>query len=96
MKLIVVFSILILVLSCNQENPCSGSVHAKLKNFSGLDGCGWILVLDDETKLEPNNLSEFEIELVEDKDVHVKFEEVEAASICMAGKIVEIKCLSED
>ncbi|MEY3237586.1 MAG: hypothetical protein RI883_1687, partial [Bacteroidota bacterium] len=62
----------------------------------GLDGCGWVLELDNGSKLEPQNLSDFEIELVEGKDVHIRYEEVETFSICMVGKIVKIECLTED
>lgn len=82
--------------SCAKSNSCANSEHAKLKNLAGLDGCSWVLELDNGSKLEPQNLTDFEIELVEGKDVHVRYTEIEGGSICMVGQIVTIDCLSAD
>ena len=95
-KLIILFIFISFSLfSCYKESPCENSVTATLKNLTGLDGCGWVLVLKDGSKLEPVNLQQFSITLKDGKDVNVSFHEVEGASICMVGKIVEIDCLSE-
>jgi hypothetical protein len=93
-KFIFLFSLLI-ISSCAKDNRCFNSEHAVLKNFS-LDGCSWLLELDNGSKLEPQNLSDFDIELMDGKDVHVRYTEFEGGSICMVGKIVKIECLTED
>lgn len=95
-KLLIVLSFVGLVTACSTEDACSGSVHVKMRNKTGLDGCGWVLQLNDNSNLEAQNLNEFEIEFVEGKDLHVKYEEVDGGSICMVGKIVKITCLTED
>lgn len=95
-KLLILFSFVGLISACSTDHACSGSVHVKMRNKTGLDGCGWVLQLNDNSYLEAQNLNEFEIEFVEGKDLHVKYEEVDGGSICMVGKIVKITCLSED
>jgi hypothetical protein len=90
------FSLVGLVASCSTDDACSGSVHVKMRNKTGMDGCDWVLQLNDNSYLEAQNLTEFEIEFVEGKDLHVKYEEVDGGSICMIGKIVKITCLTED
>jgi hypothetical protein len=81
----------------NETNACPDSEHATLKNLTGLDGCSWVLVLDNGKKLEPTNLKKFyNIKLEDGKEVYVKYETKPlAASICMVGTIVEIICISE-
>lgn len=95
-KLILILLFLTTTLfSCTKDNPCANSVPASLQNLTGLDGCGWVLVLEDGSKLEPTNLDEFPINLSQGKKVNVAYHTLEMASICMVGKIVEIDCLSE-
>ena len=80
------------------ENPlCTNGVKATLKNLTGLDGCSWVLVLENGKKLEPTNLKKFDhIKLEDGKQVIVEYETKPlAASICMVGTIVEIICISE-
>ena len=76
---------------------CPNGVNATLKNLTGLDGCSWVLVLDNGKKLEPTNLKKFDnIKLEDGKKVIVEYEtKPMAASICMVGTIVEIICISE-
>jgi hypothetical protein len=96
MKLVSTTFLLVLLLSCGGTNKCPKSIHVKLKNLTGLDGCGWVLQKNDGKYLEPTNLNKFDIELNDGKDLHVEYKSVDGASICMVGEIVEIKCLSED
>jgi hypothetical protein len=95
-NLLIILLFIGFVSSCSTDDVCNGSVHVKMRNKTGLDGCGWVLQLNDNTYLEAQNLNEFEIEFVEGKDLHVKYEEIEGGSICMVGKIVKITCLTED
>lgn len=77
--------------SCKDVNNCENSQKGTLKNFTGLDGCGWIIQLPDSTKLEPINLNEFNIELIENRSVCIQYHErTDLGSFCMVGKVVEI------
>ena len=83
--------------SQHYSNTCPNAVEATLKDFTGLDGCSWVLVLDNGKKLEPTNLQKFDnIKLLDGKQVLVEYKNIHnAASICMVGTIVEIICISE-
>lgn len=96
MKNILFISCLVFAFSCSKESGCNNTEHVILRNLTGLDGCGWVLQLDDGSKLEPQNLNDFEIEYVEGKSLHVSYTEIDGASICMVGQIVKINCLVED
>lgn len=66
-----------------------GYVKAKVRNMMGLDGCGFLLVLDNGEKLEPTNLDK---QYMKDGiKLWIKFKPTGNASICMAGTVV---CLS--
>ena len=87
---------LLAINSCNKESECENSHSAKLVNMTGLDGCSWMIELNNGTKLEPTNLNDFSINLEENKKVWVVYHPAaQMVSICMAGEIVTIDCLSE-
>ena len=74
---------------------CPNAVEAVLTKLN-LDGCNWVLMLPDGSKLEPMNIYDF---LTEDQmeaglpmKVRVEYYETKSASICMVGKTVAIKC----
>ncbi len=91
LNIIFIIGIILFSFSCEKENNCQNGI---LKNFTGLDGCGWIIQLPDSTKLEPINLEDFDIELVENKSICVQFQErADLGSFCMVGKVVEIKSI---
>lgn len=69
-------------------------IDGVLKNYAGLDGCGWVIVSRGKT-YEPVNLKEFDIVLEEGKKVKFSFEEQGGASICMVGEIIRIKKIVE-
>jgi hypothetical protein len=84
------------VQSCDKDcgtAPCDNAQTATLKDFTGLDGCGFVLVLADSTVLEPTNLEEFLTTPVDGQTITVAFHEVDMASICMVGPMVVIDCL---
>lgn len=54
-----------------------------------LDGCGWMIQLEDGSYLEPLNLTKEFKEI--NTEIWVKYtEDSQHASVCMAGKIVTI------
>jgi hypothetical protein len=79
--------------SCAETNgiKCDNPQSGLLKSFTGLDGCGWVISLSDNTIIEPVNLDDFDIELEENKSVSVRYHQSTGMqSSCMAGEIVEI------
>ena len=96
---ILLMSLVVLTLticSCNKESECENSHSAKLVNMTGLDGCSWMIELNNGTKLEPTNLNDFNINLQENQKIWVVYyPAAQLASICMHGEIVTIDCISE-
>ena len=97
MKLFFIPLICFLLLSsgCSkyQNNKCEDGIKATLEK-TRLAGCGWLLRLSNGDHLEPINLMDFNIHLRNGKRVRVSYiERIDMVSICMAGRIVEIKCI---
>jgi hypothetical protein len=90
-----------------EDNTCS--TQATVKNYTGLDGCGYVLELNDGRILEPvtmtvcgpppHNIMTLDNPLanfeVDGKRVLIDYELIESVSICMAGQTVKISCISE-
>ena len=62
-----------------------------MRDYTGLDGCGWVIEADEGAVLEPLNLGEF----ISDPDAGMRLaieyqEEGGYASICMVGPIVTL------
>lgn len=92
MKTLYFTAIILLLSACTSDKEC---VNVKLKNLTGLDGCGWVLVLNDGSKLEPINLSEFESSPTENQKACITYTELQSGSFCMVGKVVEINTWEE-
>lgn len=84
------FLIILFLTACSKSN--SDMLKGKLHDYTGLDGCGMLIDLDNGTTLEPANLSNFQdnVNLVNGQKVWVKYHEISAGSICMVGKVAEI------
>ena len=88
--------LLLLFVSCNNDRACPGSEKGIMHNYTGLDGCGWVIEINGSI-YEPTNINDFNANfLVEGKQVNVIYEEKQAASICMVGQTITISCLSEN
>ncbi|MBC7913503.1 MAG: hypothetical protein H7Y07_05200 [Pyrinomonadaceae bacterium] len=89
-----VFSLLAMVLlfSCEKgDEPVK--VSGTLKNLTGLDGCGWIIEIKQNEsikKLEPTNLSDFNVTLTNGQKVSLSYNETNTVSICMVGQVVQL------
>ena len=72
--------------------------NATLRDYTGLDGCGWVIEADEGAVLEPLNLDEF----ISDPDPGMRLaveyqEEGDYFSICMVGPMVTLlACESMD
>jgi hypothetical protein len=95
LSILILMGLILSFSSCHKDCMCNNSVNAELKNLTGLDGCGWVIVLNNGDKLEPTNLSSFNVPLVDGKKVTVAYHETQGASICMVGKMVEIESMCE-
>ena len=82
---------LIFLISCSKSNISWTS--ATIQDLNGLDGCGLTIQLEDQSYLEPINLSDFSstATISDNQKVRVKYQEIDVASTCMVGKIIEIK-----
>ena len=95
MKITLIAFALLLVLSCRtEEDTFLCSAKATLRDFTGLDGCSYVLVLDDEEVLEIGDL-EFEpdFKFRDGLRVSVTYEELSSSSVCMVGSIVRVLCM---
>lgn len=101
----------ILAFSCADDaldKTCS--VPATVRDLKGLDGCGFVFQLSDGTNILPvvpfcgtppfpeewENDPLRDFEFVDGKRVLISYEEIdERATICMAGTVARITCLTE-
>jgi len=65
-----------------------GFVKVKVRNMMGLDGCGFLLILDNGETLEPTNLDKQYMQ--NGTKLWIKYKPTGNASICMAGKVVTL------
>ena len=72
--------------ACDQR----GTVY----DYTGLDGCGFIIELDNGLKLEPVKFMN-KIELRDSMRVKLSYSPVRMASICMVGQTAIITCIEE-
>jgi hypothetical protein len=75
------------------QAPCY--ITGTVKDYTGLDGCGLLIGLDDGELLEPAEMVP-NFELKAGQRVKLSYTELtDRASICMAGKIVRVTCIEE-
>jgi len=92
--LVIVISTSLLIFSCNRTS-CENAQAATIVDYTGLDGCGLVIKLQNGEVLEPINLHDFNITPTDGMKVWVKYHEVGLASICMVGPTVQIDCLAK-
>ena len=89
------------LVSCDEpidpENPCDLPQLATVKDMTGLDGCGLMLVIvSDKAKvIQP---VDFDLEAKGFKDgdlVAVGLKPVQAVTTCMKGETAEILCIEK-
>ena len=76
---------------------CGGCVdgvppgNATLHDYTGLDGCGWVIEADEGAVLEPLNLGEFIVDPDPGMRLAIEYQEEGGyLSICMVGPIVKL------
>jgi hypothetical protein len=111
--LLLILSLVLLgtVTSCQKNEialPDACGTMATIRDLRGLDGCGFVLELDNGEKLEPVYAYGWcgtpplpapvidQVNFIDGKRVSIAYKVLpDRASICMAGKVVEITCISE-
>lgn len=98
-KLLILLSCFFLLTgqTCKQKNGGQNAgcqVMGTIKDFKGLDGCGFMIVLEDGQKLQPVKYSSQNLEIKDGQKIKFSYEEVtNQVGICMAGKMVEVTCI---
>ena len=100
-KIVLLLSFILLTWSCantkNNTSNCLNSVKGTLVNKTGLDGCGWMIALQDGKTVNPTNLNSFDIKLIDNTKITFGYKEKnDLFDTCMSGKIIEITCLTLD
>ena len=76
----------------NNSGKYQNSIKAIITQLD-LDGCTWIILLEDGKRLEPVNLAE-EFK-VANLDVMLQYTHADGNSICMAGEMVTITYIAK-
>lgn len=88
--------VLLIIMPGCPADKCPEGENAVLRDLSGLDGCTWVFELEDGQRLEPVNLHQYDLELKDGLEVKIQYAEAtDMMSICMAGKMVNISCISK-
>ena len=75
--------------------PSCGTL-ATVKDNSGLDGCGFIIILDSGQRLEPLVMEDKNFKFHDDQRIRLNYEqEREMMSVCMGGMGVKVTCIEE-
>ena len=83
------------MVSCSKNTSCTSASKGKLKNLTGLDGCGWVIEANGKT-YEPINLGEFDSSLlVENQHIFFSFNSFSGGSICMVGETIQLICVEK-
>lgn len=112
---LIIFIVLLVALnSCSlvdrsEDATPACTTLATVKDMQGLDGCRFILVLDNGERLQPvqifrcgnepagqtfsNPLSQFELK--DGQRVKIGYKESTMPTICMLGKSIELTCITE-
>lgn len=89
------FLLLIILVSCSKSTSCTSAIKGKLKNYTGLDGCGWVIEANDKV-YEPVNLNEFDSTLLdENQAIYFTYESFQGGSICMVGEMIQLTCVEK-
>ncbi len=97
MKKIILLVILIISLSisgchkCHLYNLVDGTIVRK-----SVDGCTWLIQLDNNSLLEPTNLNNFKVTVSDGQKVRLSYSENKnQMSICMMGTIVDLDYIAD-
>ena len=85
--------------SCNPTKPLNNqdcTTIGTIKDHSGLDGCKFLIHLENGDRLEPAEISDKRFELKNGMKIKFSYElATDLMSICMGGKLVRVTCIQE-
>ena len=93
---ILILTVFLFIISCDDnDKTIVCDIKATLRDYTGFDGCGFVLVLQDEEVLEMGEFDEEPIfQFFDGMEVSISYEEMQAmTSICMVGSVVRIRCI---
>lgn len=113
--ILVLLCVIVFLSSCDNDDHTvvrsECSTPATVRNFSGLDGCGYVFELSDGTIIEPHmslycgtpplpkEITDnplYKFHWVDGKKVRINYTVIDTfASICMAGKTATITCVQD-
>ncbi len=86
---------MLMVMTGCPDELCEDGVTGMILDYRGLDGCRWLIRLDNNELLEPVNLHRFDLQPTDSMKVVLTFTPApDMMSICMAGTMVHITCIS--
>ena len=85
----------LLFTSCDKNSICPDSKKATLTDMTGLDGCGMMITLNDDSRLDPINLGDFDINIEDGQKVWISYTVTPMNNICMSGESITIECITE-
>jgi hypothetical protein len=89
-------AVLLLLCGCGEDGALCDT-KATLEDYTGLDGCGFVVVLEDGAVLEMGAFDEEpDFDFEDGMKVRISYEELSGmASICMVGPIVRVTCMEK-
>lgn len=91
---LLVLALLPLAFSCEKkEDGPACSTPATIRNLTGFDGCGYVLVLSDGKRLEPHGEVWDGFPKKDGATVTIGYVDEPMASICMVGSSVRLTCI---
>ena len=94
----VILIFLALVFSSCDKSSCEGMQKATIIDYSGFDGCNYVIRLKDGTLAMPYNLNDFDIALEENKKIWIKYKVKDMTGmiwLCHCGDVIEIEEIRE-
>jgi len=98
MRRFFLIAIFFLFIACEDEEESLCSIKATLEDYSDLDGCGFVIMLEDSTFLEIGDYDEEpDFSFRDGMTVNITYEEMKGiATACMVGTIVRITCMEKN
>jgi hypothetical protein len=94
--LLVATGLLALATSCKKADEGPGcATPATVRNLTGLDGCGYVLELDNGQRLEPHGDLWQSFARHDGDRVIIGYEMEPSVSICMVGDGVKLTCIEK-
>ena len=81
---------------CIEEIGQGGNIQGVVKDYTGLDGCGFVIELEDGSLLEPADVMVPDFEFKDDQKVWLSYVPLDnQVSVCMVGTSVRITGIEE-